>query len=216
MADRRGASDQLLDRAETIFSLSNGYVGIRGTFDEGRPSFDPGTFVNGFHETWPIVYAEEAYGLARTGQTIVNVPDATVLRLYVDDEPLYVPTARLREYSRVLDMRDGSARELVWTTAAGKHVAVRSCRLVSLEHRHLVAIAYEVTVDRACPIASVAHVNREDRPPSATHRPGPRARRPARAPRARRPGRRGARRAAAPGLPHHPQPDDPRASASTT
>ncbi len=35
-----------------------------------------GTFVNGFHETWPIRHAEEAFGFARTGQTIVNVPDA--------------------------------------------------------------------------------------------------------------------------------------------
>jgi alpha,alpha-trehalose phosphorylase len=47
---------------------------MRGTFEEGRPAIEPGTFVNGFHETWPIVHAEEAYGFARTGQTIVNAP----------------------------------------------------------------------------------------------------------------------------------------------
>ena len=116
-------SERYFARAETAFSLSNGYVGIRGTFDEGRPSLSPGTFVNGFHETWPIVHAEEAYGLARTGQTIVNVPDAAVIRLYVDDEPLFLPTARLRSYERVLDMRAGTlSRELSWSTAAGRHV----------------------------------------------------------------------------------------------
>lgn len=82
-------------RAETLYALSNGYVGMRGTFDEGRPVAAPGTFLNGFHETWPIVHAEEAYGLARTGQTIIAVPDATVLQLYVDDEPLFLPTASL-------------------------------------------------------------------------------------------------------------------------
>ncbi|HWI04729.1 MAG TPA: hypothetical protein VNT52_13040, partial [Acidimicrobiales bacterium] len=43
-----------LARAETVFALSNGYLGIRGTMEEGRPVFGPGTFVNGFHETWPI------------------------------------------------------------------------------------------------------------------------------------------------------------------
>src|SRR4051812_48991743 len=77
-------------RAETAFALSNGYLGIRGTFDGGRPAHSPGTFVNGFHETWPIVHSEYAYGLARLGQTIVTVPDATIFRLYVDDEPLYL------------------------------------------------------------------------------------------------------------------------------
>jgi alpha,alpha-trehalose phosphorylase len=157
-------AERYFARAETAFSLSNGYLGIRGTFDEGRPSLSPGTFVNGFHETWPIVHAEEAYGLAQTGQTIVNVPDATVIRLYVDDEPLFLPTARLRRYERVLDMRAGTlSRELCWSTAAGRHVRVRSCRIVSLEHRHLAAILYEVVVDQAAPVAIASQVlNRQD------------------------------------------------------
>ena len=55
--------------------------------------------------TWPIVYGEEAYGFAKTGQTILNVPDGKILKLYVDDEPLYLPTANLLEFERTLDMR---------------------------------------------------------------------------------------------------------------
>ncbi len=141
-------------RAETAVALSNGYLGVRGTQDEGRPSFAPGTFVNGFHETWPITHAEEAYGLARVGQTIVNVPDATIIELFVDDEPLFLPTARTPEYLRVLDMRNGLlTRELLWSTPSGKHARVRSTRLVSFEHRHVVAMSYEVTVDRRAPVA---------------------------------------------------------------
>ena len=101
-------TERYSDRTETVFALSNGYLGVRGTLRRGTPGASPGTFVNGFHETWPIVHAEEAYGLARIGQTIVNVPDATILQLYVDDEPLFLPTARLRGYARVLDMRDGT------------------------------------------------------------------------------------------------------------
>jgi alpha,alpha-trehalose phosphorylase len=173
----RRYSERYFGRAETGFALSNGYVGVRGTLDEGSPALAPGTFVNGFHEEWPIAYAEEAHGLAKNGQTIVNVPDATVIRLYVDDEPLFVPTARLRHYSRVLDMRAGTlARELRWTTGAGKHVTVRSCRLVSLEHRHLVAISYEVVLpEDAAPVAiSSQVVNRQDVP--VERRPPPGAR----------------------------------------
>ena len=110
-------------------------------------------FVNGFHETWPIIHAEDAYGLARVGQTIVNVPDCPVIELYVDDEPLFIPTARTPEYLRVLDMRTGVlTRDLLWATPSGKHVRVRSTRLVSFEHRHVMAISYEVDVDRAAPV----------------------------------------------------------------
>lgn len=154
-----------LARAETIFALSNGYLGIRGSHEEGRPALSPGTFVNGFHETWPIYHVEEAYGLARTGQTIINVPDATVLELYVDDEPLFLPVARLTHYRRDLDMQVGIlTRNLEWSTPAGKHIRVESSRMVSFEHRHLAMITYQVSlVDFPAPVAVVSRVlNRQD------------------------------------------------------
>jgi len=161
-------SDEYVARAETVFSLGNGFLGVRGTFEEGRPAVLPGTYVNGFHETWPIVHAEEAHALARVGQTLVNVPDSTIFKLYVDDEPLFLATARVREYRRVLYMRAGTLiREFVWALASGKHVRVRSCRLVSFEHRHLLAMTYEVTMlDHAAPVAiSSLVVNRQDTRP---------------------------------------------------
>jgi alpha,alpha-trehalose phosphorylase len=161
-------SDEYVARAETVFSLSNGFLGVRGTFEEGRPALSPGTYVNGFHETWPIVHAEEAHALARVGQTIVNVPDSTIFKLYVDDEPLFLATARVRDYRRALDMQNGIlTREFVWALASGKHVRVRSSRLVSFEHRHLVAMTYEVTMlDHTAPIAiSSQVVNRQDTRP---------------------------------------------------
>jgi alpha,alpha-trehalose phosphorylase len=150
---------EFVARAETALALSNGYLGVRGTLEEGRPVVAPGVFINGFHETWPILHAEDAYGLARIGQTIVNVPDPTVIELYVDDEPLLIPTARTPEYLRVLDMRNGVlARELVWVTPSGKHARVRSMRLVSFEHRHVMAMSYEVTLDRAAPVVLCSRV----------------------------------------------------------
>jgi len=171
-------SDEFVGLTETVFSLGNGFVGVRGSFEEGRPALVPGTFVNGFHETWPIMHAEGAHALARTGQTIVNVPDATILKLYVDDEPFYLPTARLHDYGRILDMRAGTlTRELIWTTDAGKHVRVRSRRIVSLEHRHLVAMTYEVTMlDEPAPVViSSLILNRQDAHQTSDvpeHRPG--------------------------------------------
>jgi alpha,alpha-trehalose phosphorylase len=127
--------------------LLNGYLGMRGNFEERRPAFQRGTFVNGFHETWPIVYGEEAYGFAKKGQTILNVTDSKIIRLYVDDEPFYLPTANLLRFKRVLDMKAGTLdREVLWETPSGKQISIRSRRLVSFQHRHLAAISYQVTV----------------------------------------------------------------------
>ena len=161
----RRYNDRYLARVETLLSLSNGYLGLRGTHDEGRPVFERGTYINGFHEIWPIQHAEEAFGFATTGQTIINVPDARTFHLYVDDEPLYLATADLRSYERSLDMRRGTlSRSLEWLTPAGKRVRVRSERLVSFEHRHLMAVSYEVTVlDSTAPVVISSHVrNQQD------------------------------------------------------
>jgi alpha,alpha-trehalose phosphorylase len=160
----RQLTEEWMGNAETVFSLSNGFIGIRGLLEEARPAVESGTFLNGFHETWPIVHAEQAYGFARTGQTIVNVPDVTIMKLYVDDEPLHLPTARIVRYERSLDMREGVLRrELVWSTPGGKHVTVRSSRMVSLEHRHLGVITMEVEIDTDAPVVISSQVlNRQD------------------------------------------------------
>lgn len=138
---------ELLGRTESIFSVSNGYLGMRGVSEEGAPYFENGTFINGFYESWPIVYGEKAYGFSTTGQTIINVTDSKIIRLYVDDEPFYLPTAKLQKFERVLDMKRGTLdREVIWKLASGKKVLIKSKRLVSFQHRHLAAVSYSVTV----------------------------------------------------------------------
>jgi alpha,alpha-trehalose phosphorylase len=154
-----------LGTTETLFSVGNGYLGLRGNVDEGRDSFAHGTFVNGFHETWPIQHAEEAFGFARVGQTIVNAPDAKVIRLYVDDEPLLLPIADLVEYERRLDFRSGvMSRDILWRTPGGKRVRVRSRRMVSFTQRHLAVLTFEVTMlDDHAPVAISSQIlNRQD------------------------------------------------------
>jgi alpha,alpha-trehalose phosphorylase len=132
---------------ETLFTVANGYLGMRGNPEEGRDAYAHGTFVNGFHETWPIRHAETAFGFARTGQTIVNVPDAKLVKLYVDDEPLNLSMADLEHYERSLDFRDGVLRRsVVWRTPSGKRVQVDSSRMVSMTQRHLAVLTLEVTM----------------------------------------------------------------------
>ena len=136
-----------LAQTETLFSVGNGYLGMRGNLDEGIPHSQMGTYINGFHETWPLVYSEGAFGFAKTGQTMLNVTDAKTFKLYVDDEPFYLPTASLQLFERTLDMQEGALeRRVLWETAAGKQVLIESKRLVSLQHRHVAAISYQVTI----------------------------------------------------------------------
>ncbi|MGX1858609.1 glycoside hydrolase family 65 protein [Dietzia sp. NPDC055340] len=151
--------------SETQFAVANGYLGMRGNPDEGRDSAQHGTFVNGFHETWHIQHAEDAYGLAREGQTMVQVPDTKTIRIYVDDEPLRVGVSDLEHYERSIDFRDGiMRRELVWRTPAGKKVIIRTSRMVSMVEKHLAVMTYEIELpDEPAPVVISSQViNRQD------------------------------------------------------
>jgi alpha,alpha-trehalose phosphorylase len=146
-----------LAQLETMLALGNGYLGMRGCPEEGGPNVENGTFINGFYETWPIVYGEEAFGFAKTGQTICNVTDSKIIKLFVDDEPFWLPNAQLLNYDRRLNMRAGTLdRSVLWETPAGKKVSITSRRLVSFVNRHVAAISYCVTlVDaQACVVIS--------------------------------------------------------------
>jgi alpha,alpha-trehalose phosphorylase len=143
----KGFHPEFLAQLETILALGNGYLGMRGCPEEGGPNAENVTLINGFYETRPIVYGEEAYGFAKTGQTICNVTDSKIIKLFVDDEPFWLPNANLLRFDRRLNMKSGTLdREVLWETPAGKQVLITSRRLVSFANRHVAAISYRVTV----------------------------------------------------------------------
>ena len=138
---------EFLAQLETMLALGNGYLGMRGCPEEGGPCAENSTLINGFYETRPIIYGEDAYGFARTGQTIFNVTDSKIIKLFVDDEPFWLPSANLLHYDRRLNMKSGTLdREILWETPSGKQVSIVSRRLVSFAHRHVAAISYSVTL----------------------------------------------------------------------
>ena len=166
-----GFHPELAARTETLFALANGYLGVRAVPEEGDPLWRPGVLINGFHETWPIVYPEAAFGLASEGQTIVDVSDPVPVAVRVDGELLAPGTARLVEHARSIDFRSGVLeRRTVWQASGGATVEVVARRLVSLQDRHLIAASITVRVDREAElrICSGLRSDQVDRDPTVT------------------------------------------------
>jgi alpha,alpha-trehalose phosphorylase len=135
----------VLAQTESVFALSNGHLGWRGNLDEGEPHGLPGSYLNGVYEERPLGFAEAIYGRPQSGQTIINVANGKLIRLFVDDEPFDVRYGTLRSHERVLDFRDGVLRRRAeWVSPAGGGVGVSSTRLVSFTQRAIAAIRYEV------------------------------------------------------------------------
>ncbi len=128
-------------RNETIFSLGNGYLGVRGTFEEGLPSdvpSTPGTYINGIYETEPIIYGEYMAKQPQEYQTMINVTDWTGLKVFLEHEEFSMLHGTVEDYSRVLDFKEGAVRRtLIWTSPQGRRAKVMFERFISQANRHL-------------------------------------------------------------------------------
>ncbi len=134
-----------LAQTESVFALSNGHVGWRGCLDEGEPHGMPGSYLNGVYEVRPLPYAEASYGRPESSQTVINVANGKLIRLFVDDEPFDVRYGTLLSHERLLDFRSGLlTRRAEWVSPAGGSVRITSTRLVSFSHRAVAAVSYEV------------------------------------------------------------------------
>ena len=134
-----------LENRESLFALSNGRNGVRGSLDEGSPSGAPGSYLSGAFELWPLTYPEYSYGYPQVQERLVAVPDASLVELFVGGERLDVRTGDLHAHERTLDLRGGTLqRRLEWTSPAGRRVRVRSERLVPLDRPGLFVVDYRV------------------------------------------------------------------------
>ncbi|CAH0267918.1 Alpha,alpha-trehalose phosphorylase [Massilia sp. Bi118] len=135
---------------ETLFTLGNGYIGMRGTPEEGSAAPKgqtlEGTYLNGFYDSEPIVYPENAYGLARTNEFMLNVPNAKRVGVEADGEVFGLERGRVLAWERVLDFRTGLlTRSVDWESSSGKQLRIVSRRLVCFARKHVAAVEYAVT-----------------------------------------------------------------------
>lgn len=137
-------------RNETTFSLANGYIGTRGTFEEAY-DFDvetglEGNFVNGFYESEYIRYGEWNFGFPTESQSLLNLPNTKIIKLFIEDEEFSMLTGEIEDYKRVLHMKEGRiTRDLIWVSPKGKKVKISISRFVSFNNKNLMEIRYKVT-----------------------------------------------------------------------
>ncbi len=156
----------VIAQSESLFTLANGHIGWRGNLDEGEPHGLQGAYLNGVFELRPLPYAEAGYGYPEQDQVVVNVTDAKVIRLLVDDEPLDIRYGDLHSHTRELDFRTGLLkRDLDWSTPTGRRVKVSSTRLVSFTQRAIAAIKYEVEAVDAVRVVVQSELVANEAPP---------------------------------------------------
>lgn len=133
---------------ESLMTLGNGYLGVRGNFEEGyNDNFKSirGTYINAFHELAEINYGEKHFGFPEKQQKIVNIIDAQSIEIFVDQERFNLFEGKIVELNRELNMKEGySKRTVHWISPNGKEVKIQFTRLVSFVKKELFAIHIKI------------------------------------------------------------------------
>jgi len=151
---------------ESIFALGNGYLGVRGNFEEGyAPGMNSirGTYLNAFHDVITIPYGEKLHAFPSTQQKLVNGIDAQGVKILIGDErePFSLFTGTVVSYDRQLKLDAGYAiRSIQWISPKGQQLIVTFKRLVSFHVRELFAIDIQIEpISVQGPITIVSTVN---------------------------------------------------------
>ena len=119
--------------AESIFSLGNEHMGVRGYFDEGYSGDRlAGVYLNGVLEE---AYSQRSQykGIANRMCYMANTVDWLYTRISLDGETLDLARSTFSDFERRLDLRSGLwERSFVWTTASGKRLRLAFLRLLSM------------------------------------------------------------------------------------
>ena len=139
-------SQEDLLNLESLFALGNGYLGVRGNFEEGyhdELTSIRGTYQNAFHDIVDIPYGEKLYGFPDTEQKMLNSIDAQTVQIFLgeDEEPFSLFTGDILSYERHLHLDQGfSERMIHWKSPVGREVRLHFRRIVSFTTRELFAI----------------------------------------------------------------------------
>lgn len=134
--------------SETLFSQGNGFIGVRGTPEEGWQSRGANTsqnsgnelscegiYLNGLYSREPIPYGESAYAFATHNDKLLQVPNAKKIGFELSGEHDVV------EHSRQLDMRTGIlSRSKLYQFKNGGQCKVEAERFVSVAQDNLLCL----------------------------------------------------------------------------
>ncbi|MBC7292348.1 MAG: glycoside hydrolase family 65 protein, partial [Actinotalea sp.] len=144
----------LLDTTAALFTVANGWVGVRGALEELTPTVHAGTLLAPVLEEVPLEYGERSYGFPGRQEQVLAVPDGWAVRAEVDGSALDVSIGTTHGHTRTLDLRTGVLRrEVRWSAPHGGTVAVTTSRLASLRRRELVVVRYTVRAESAAHVA---------------------------------------------------------------
>lgn len=132
--------------SESIYSLGNEYMGIRGYFEEGFTGDTLiGSYFNGIYES-KDTSGSSYKGIIKKTEFMVNSVDWLYTRILIDDELLDLNKCKFSDFKRELDLKSGVLRRsFIWETNNGKELKLQFERFISMDNAHLAGQKISIT-----------------------------------------------------------------------
>lgn len=127
---------EYVNKYASQFTIGNGFLGIRGTQEEEYRKQRRGMFAAGVYNK----------ALGSETSDLVNLPDVVQMEIKIDQETFSLETTEILSYERYLDLKTGEVvREVVFKTATGKKIKMKTKRIAGQVNVHQAAIQAEIT-----------------------------------------------------------------------
>jgi kojibiose phosphorylase len=165
--------DESIAQHNSVFTISNGYLGLKGNLQEERAGPGPVTLINGVYDeidqfgtleipddTPPYLDPEHFAGAGKS-PAIANLPNPLFVRVFVEDCEVVFGDSEVVSFSQSLDLKSGVYRYACdYRDAHRRTTRIEMARFASLKHAHRVFMRYTVTpVDHDAPIRLLSGID---------------------------------------------------------
>ena len=131
---------------ESLTSLGNGYMGMRGNFEEAYSGdHHQGTYMAGVWYPDKTRVGWWKNGYPEYFGKVINALNYIYMHIYVDGEKVDLYTDELKDFDLSLDMQKGLLERSFTIVKNGKDVSVKFMRFLSIQTKELCAIKMEIT-----------------------------------------------------------------------
>jgi maltose phosphorylase len=120
--------------AESVFTLANEFMGVRGYFEEGYSGDGlQGSYFNQLFEEAQVSHPQAFKGMINRSCFMVNSVDWLYTRIWLNEELLDLANSKISDFVQNLNMKQGIlSRRFVWETSDGKMLEMKFERFLSL------------------------------------------------------------------------------------
>ncbi|AQY52381.1 trehalase [Listeria weihenstephanensis] len=128
---------ETLGKVEAVFSLGNGYMGLRSATEERYSKEVRGNFVAG---TFNKFLGDKEV------TELPNAADMTEMALTLNGETFQLTDGEILDFDRTLNLKDAElSRQIHWRSPSGDEYKLFFTRFVSLDNKHIIAQKVAIT-----------------------------------------------------------------------